>query len=122
MKKLICFLVLSLISIASLSGVDSTVYCKTATASDEQGVAAPASGRYYKLVYVTVTNTSTTDNAEVWLRNGTSTSGTKIMSQITLLPHQSTQRNPGQDSPRITGGVFLDRSNTGTTEICMYIQ
>lgn len=122
MKKFLCLCLLILVSVVSVSGSDSTVTCKSASTSDEQGVAAPASGRYYKLVYVTVTNTSTTDNAEVTLRNGTSTSGAKIMSPITLLPHQSTQRNPGQDSPRITGGIFVDRSNTGPTEVCMNTQ
>lgn len=87
--------------------------------SDVQAVAArpkDSQGRGgQQLVCISVTETGDADDATVAVHIGTSSAGPRAMSDITVLPHESTLRCFEQDrGPDVSAGVFLNRTGPGT--------
>jgi len=121
MKRYSIFLLLAILSFPVFAATDTVVTNVVSGSGDVQAISAPGTGRFYRLIFVTVTNTSDVNRAEVTLRNGTSVAGEKLLSKITLNAGESTRIPLGSTGPRITLGLFVDR-NSGTTELTIHTQ
>lgn len=114
-------LLFGLIFVVPIFAADTQVYNSDNNTVDVQALPVSASGRYYRLIKVYVTNYSESNRAEVILRHGTNSSAPRFMTKITLAAGESTERDVGQMGPRITSGLYIDRVS-GTTELTIYYQ
>lgn len=106
MKRIVWILALLFIPCVVFSDVRTKNI--DSTAIDVQALTDPGGSRYYRLNYVSVTNSSDVARAEVILRDGNDATDPRLLSTITLNPGESTERIPGILGPRMNDGLYVD--------------